>query len=146
METTFVREVSLRYKGRKRKGFSFISGPSKAAEFVRGVLLDNVREHFVALFLSQSHCVAGYSIVSTGTASACPVHIREVFQPAIMAGACALIAAHNHPSGSIQPSEQDRNLTKRLKEAGDLLGIPLLDHVIVTDWEYFSFSDERILG
>jgi len=75
------------------------------------------------------------------------VHPRECFKPAILSNAAALICAHNHPSGAPQPSQEDRALTKRLVDAGKLLGIALLDHVILGDGttSYFSFADEGVL-
>jgi len=145
MKTEFVREVSLRYKGRKEKWFSAIRSPENAACFVRSILPDNVKEHFVALFLNAQHEVVAYSIVATGMASSCPVHPREVYQPAIIAGACAILVAHSNPSGTCEPSADDKAITKRLKEAGELLGIPLLDHVIVTDYCFYSFNDQAAL-
>ena len=76
------------------------------------------------------------------------VHMREVFKPAIVSNAYALICGHNHPSGDPQPSQEDRTLTKRLVDAGKLLGIPVVDHVIIGDGtgKAFSFADEGLLG
>jgi DNA repair protein RadC len=90
------------------------------------------REQFVALYLNARNRVIAHHIVSVGTANTCLVHPREVFKPAILKNACGLIIAHNHPSGGSEPSEADLELTKRLKDAGTLLGIELLDHVIIT--------------
>ena len=144
MSTTFIREVTLKYRGRARKGLSLITGPQSAADFIRSVLPDNVREHFVALFLAASHEVIGFQVVATGTASSCPVHAREIFQPAILVGACAVLAGHNHPSNSLCPSEEDKKVTKKLKEAGNLLSIPLLDHVIVTGTGQYSLFERSL--
>lgn len=142
MSTTFVREVSLRYRGPRRgESFDPIASPAEASRFIRRVLPDNVREHFVALFLDGRHQVCGFYVAATGTAASCPVTAREVFQPAIIAGAIAIIVAHNHPAGSVIPSVEDRTVTRRLYEAGDLLGIPLLDHIIVGDVGHYSFKE-----
>ena len=113
--------------------------------FVRSILTDNSREHSVALFLDGQHQVAAYSIVSIGSANSAIATPREIFQRAIVAGAISIVISHNHPSGSTQPSDEDHKVTKRLHESGQLLGIKLLDHVIVTDTEYYSFSDSGIL-
>lgn len=142
METIFVREIQLKYKG-ARKAFFGISGPENAATFIVKILPDNVREHFVALYLDIKHKVIAYSVVATGTASSCPVHAREIFQPAIMCGAQAVLIAHNHPSDDTTPSIEDRTVTKRLKEAGDLLSIPVLDHLIVSNSGFFSFHERE---
>jgi hypothetical protein len=85
----FIREVSLSYRipSGKKKAKTFISGPDRAADFIRRVLPDNVREHFMALYLDGSHSVVAYSVVATGGARYCPVIPREVFQPAVLVGA-----------------------------------------------------------
>ena len=113
--------------------FFTIKGPNDVADFVRSVLTDNSREHCVALYLDGAHQVVSYSIISIGTANMSVVHPREVFQRAILAGAISIIIAHNHPSGVLTPSDEDHKVTKRLKDAGEILGIKLLDHLIVTD-------------
>jgi len=88
MTITFVREISMRYRGPKRGAdFNPILSPSEAARFVHRVLPDTVREHFMALFLDGRNQVAGFYVVATGTATSCPVAVREVFQGAILAGA-----------------------------------------------------------
>lgn len=139
MENTFIREVSARYKKTQKPKFG-ISDAKDVADFVRTkVIKDNTKEHFVVLSLDASHKVASYSIVSVGTANYSVVHPREVFQIAILSGAVAIIVAHNHPSGEVKPSDADHQVTKKLKEAGELLGIKVLDHVIVGDDSYHSF-------
>ena len=129
---TFIREVRATYQPTATPLFA-IKGPDDVADFVRSILTDNSREHFVALYLDGANQVVSYSIISIGTANASMVHPREVFQRAILAGAVSIIIAHNHPSGILAPSEEDHKVTQRLKEAGEILGIKLLDHLIVTD-------------
>ena len=107
------------------------------------VLLDNSREQFIALYLDAAHHVASYSIVSVGTANQATIHAREVFQRAILAGAIAIIVAHNHPSDNVEPSNDDIAVTNRLKDAGTLLGITLLDHVIVGATTCTSLREDR---
>jgi len=100
----------------------------------------------VVLLLSQKNRVIGIHTVSIGSLTASVVQPRETFKAAILANAAAIICGHNHPSGDCQPSKEDRAITQRLKEAGALLGIHLLDHVIVGgDGKYFSFADENML-
>jgi DNA repair protein RadC len=96
------------------------------------------REMFVALLLDGKNQVLGFNIVSIGSLTAALVHPREVFKPVILANAAAVILLHNHPSGSPEPSAEDRALTERLERAGELLGIRVLDHVIVGDGQYRS--------
>jgi DNA repair protein RadC len=107
-----------------------------------------VREHFLALYLDGSHNVAAFSVVATGGARHCPVIPREVFQGAIIAGACALLVAHNHPSESRLPSREDEEVTKRLIEAGTLLCIPVLDHIIIAGDSHVSLRerDPQLFG
>lgn len=135
----YVREVTARYIGPRRKSI-VISHAGVAADFMRRLLRDHAREHFIALYLSGSHRIVAYSIVSIGTANTAPVHPREVFQGALLAGACALIVGHNHPSGDLEPSHADLLFTARLKDAATLLGISLLDHVIISGDSYVSLK------
>jgi len=90
------------------------------------------RELFVGLYLNARNQVVAHHVISIGTTNANLVHPREVFKPAIIKNACSVIVAHNHPSGGTDPSEADLEVTKRLTDAGQLLGIELLDHVIIT--------------
>jgi DNA repair protein RadC len=136
----FIREVTAKYSGARRASFK-VGKPSDASDFVLRVVKDNSREHFIALFLDGAHRVIGYSIVSTGTANSTLVHSREVFQHAILAGAVAVIVAHNHPSGQLEASQEDHKVTKMLVGAGRILGIPVLDHIVVTDAGFVSFSE-----
>jgi DNA repair protein RadC len=140
MEATFVREVFARYRGGRRKR-TRISNASNVRDFVSRTLKDNTREHLIALYLDGGHAVVAFAVVSVGTAQGTAANPREVFQLAILAGACAIVLSHNHPSGKPEPSTEDNAITKRFSEAGRLLGIPLLDHVIVTDSGYTSFAE-----
>lgn len=103
------------------------------------------REHFVVLILDPKHRIAGVHTVSVGTLTAAMVHPRETFKAAVAMNGAAIIAVHNHPTGDPTPSPEDRALTKRLKEAGEILGIPLLDHVVMGDGRYYSFADRGCL-
>ena len=102
---------------------------------------DRPREHFLVLSLNGAHEVIRIRVVSQGTIDRTIVHPREVFADPLVDRAAAIVAAHNHPSGSLDPSPEDRQLTTRLRAAGELLGIPLLDHVIFSDESYFSFLE-----
>lgn len=137
----YVREVKVRYT-RKIKTKTEIRSAKDVANFVRTkILQDNSKEHVVLLCLDGSHSVAAYNIVSIGTATSAPVHPREVFQAAILAGSVSIVLVHNHPSGSIEPSPEDVKITEQLKQAGKVLGIKLLDHVIVADHSHYSFQE-----
>ena len=121
---------------------------SRDARDVLAQYLDGVdREHFVVLLLDQKNKIIGIHTVSTGSLTASVVHPREVYKVAILSNAAAVIAGHNHPSGDPNPSAEDRALTTRLHEAGKLLGIAILDHIIIGDGttSYFSFADDGLL-
>jgi DNA repair protein RadC len=102
-----------------------------ADELIRPRLADKKQEHFVALLLDNRHRLIRLQPVAVGTLSASLVHPREVFKEAIASSAACVILAHNHPSGDPEPSDHDLTLTKRLVQAGKLLGIEVLDHLIV---------------
>jgi DNA repair protein RadC len=99
------------------------------------------RERFVVVLLDAKHRPIGVNTVSVGSLTASIVHPREVFKPAIAGNSAALLLAHNHPSGDPAPSSEDVELTKRLREAGELVGIRVLDHVILGDGKHHSFVD-----
>lgn len=100
------------------------------------------QEQFIVLMLNNSNKVLGFYPMSIGGLSSTIVDIRLIFSTAIKTLATSIILAHNHPSGSLQPSQADKSITQKVKEAGQLLDIRLLDHLIVTDESYFSFADE----
>ena len=99
------------------------------------------REHFLALYLDTRHRLAAVETISVGSLNASLVHPREVFRPAVACAAAAVIVAHNHPSGCVRPSGEDRDLTARLSRCGHLLGIELLDHIIVAGEEILSLRE-----
>ena len=94
------------------------------------------------MLLDSRHRVIRSVLTSQGTLTASLVHPREVFRPALREAAAALVLVHNHPSGDPSPSSEDREITRRLAQAGVLLGIPVLDHVIVADRGYASLREE----
>ncbi len=104
------------------------------------------REHFLAVHLNTRHVPHRLEVVSVGTLSASLVHPREVFRAAITEGSANLILVHNHPSGDPSPSADDIEITTRLVRVGELVGIDVLDHVIITGTGYFSFREEGLLS
>jgi len=103
------------------------------------------KEHFVALFLDSRNCLIRKSNISTGSLDSNIVHPREVFKEAIQVSSAQVIIAHNHPSNSPEPSPEDIALTRRLWEASKILGIELIDHIIVTNNNYYSFRENKII-
>ncbi len=110
---------------------SIIDSPEKAVEQLSD-LRDKKQEYFVCLTLDGANRLIAKRIISIGTLTSSLVHPREVFAEAITDRAASIIVAHNHPSGNLEPSQADCEVTERLREAGDLLGINLLDHLIIT--------------
>jgi DNA repair protein RadC len=107
--------------------------------------LDADKEHFVLLTLNNKNRVNGFKVVSTGSLTASLVHPREVWRAALHLCAAAVIFVHNHPSGDPTPSQEDQEITRRLKETGDVLGIRVLDHIVLGQERFFSFSDKGLL-
>jgi DNA repair protein RadC len=118
-----------------------------AAELLRQYLGAVDREHFVVILLDRKNTPIGINTVSIGSLTASVVHMREVFKPAILANAAAILCGHNHPSGDPEPSREDRALTQRLVDTGKLLGMPLIDHVVIGDGTtaYVSFADQGLI-
>src|SRR5918911_3865932 len=137
---TLVREAQMPYAEHQ------IRSAVDASRMLATYLADVDREHFVVFLLDQKNHVIGLHTVSMGSLTASIVHPRETFKAAIVANAAAILCGHNHPSGDVQPSREDRAITTRLAQAGKLLGIDLVDHVIVgAPGVYFSFADEDLL-
>jgi len=107
--------------------------------------LDHDIEHFMALFLNNKNRLRGYKVISSGSLTASLVHPREVYRAVCLYGAAAVVFVHNHPSGDPAPSPEDIELTHRLKKVGDVLGVRVMDHVILGNDRYFSFSDKGML-
>jgi len=97
------------------------------------------------LALNNKNRVNGFKVISTGSLTASLVHPREVWRAALYLCAAAVVFVHNHPSGDPAPSPEDIDITRRLKETGDVLGIRVLDHVVLGGDRYFSFSDKGML-
>ena len=139
----FVSELRRRkYRGRKEV---VIHGPEELYQLLRRRIGREDREHFVAVLLSSRNTVLGIETISIGSLNASIVHPREVFKPAILHSAASIALAHNHPSGDAEPSNEDIAITRRMLEAGRLLGIELLDHVIVARKTFTSFKERKLL-
>lgn len=103
------------------------------------------QEKLLALFLNSKNEVLKEKIIFMGTANQSIVHPRDIFKEAILNNAIKIIIVHNHPSGNVSPSQEDKKFTQKLKEAGELLSIPLLDHIIIGKNTYFSFLEQNLL-
>jgi DNA repair protein RadC len=132
-------------RGRRRAARS-ITGPADVIALLGRAARNLDREHFWAIALDACNGVLGLELVSVGTLTAALVHPREVFKAALLANAAQIVVVHNHPSGDLRASPEDRESTTRLKEAGKLLGVPLVDHVILgAAGGFFSFREAGLL-
>lgn len=122
-----------------------INSPADAYSLLRTYLDGADRENFVAVLLDIKNRIIGIHTVSIGALNTSIAHPREVFKAAILANAAGIIVSHNHPSGNITPSEDDMKTTKRLCDAGTILGITVLDHIIVGEDDYFSFKAQGLI-
>lgn len=143
-----IAEVNISYSlGRYFAPSDKITGANSAFEIAQDVCKDFIEHHecFYIILLNQSNKVLGVSLISSGGIASTIVDIRIVYQSLLKANAVSFIAFHNHPSGNLQPSEADKQLTKKLKTAGETLDIKMLDHLIITTQSYFSFADEGLI-
>ena len=134
-----VKESSFQYLARQ------ILSPNDAYEMIKEQLEGLDREQFIIACLNTKNEPTNISVVSVGSLNKAIVHPREVFKTAILSNAASIMAFHNHPSGETTPSQQDIQLTHRLYEAGELLGIKLLDHLIIGDGTFTSLKEKGYL-
>jgi len=123
-----------------------IRSADDAAEYVMDRMRHLKKEHFYILYLDTKHRLIGEEVVSVGSLDASIVHPREIFKSAVKRSASAILCLHNHPSGDPTPSPEDLAVTKRLCEAGKLLGIDVLDHIVVGDGRYTSLRSDGRCG
>jgi len=136
-----VLEIARRHLGETLAEPAGLKDPRQARDFLRARLRDLEHEVFAALFLDSQHRVLSFEVLAQGTLNAASVYPREVVKTALRHNAGALIFAHNHPSGVAEPSEADRSLTRRLKDALGLVDIRVLDHFVVGEGEPVSFAE-----
>jgi DNA repair protein RadC len=123
-----------------------IDGPRDVYERCAPTMRDLVQEEFRVLLLNTQHAVTREIVVTRGILDASVVHAREVFKAAIAESAAAILLVHNHPSGDPAPSAEDREVTRQLAAAGQVLGIPVLDHIVIGDGRYVSFVEAGLHG
>lgn len=134
-----VREDLPAYVAKDR-----FTSPEQIYELFRDLQFET-KEFFIALHLDGKNRIVCFDRVSVGSLNQCIVNVREVFKSVFLSSAAALLLIHNHPSGDPDPSREDQEITRRLKGAGDLLGIQVLDHVIIGEDGYFSFVEKGLL-
>jgi len=144
-----VAEIQLSYKPKVKASLRPTINSSKDAYTILRESWDEDKlefvEQFKVILLSRANRVLGIYEVSTGGVSGTVADPKLVFAAALKSNASAIIISHNHPSGNLNPSDADLNLTRKLKEGGKFLEVPVLDHIIVTSEGYYSFADEGVL-
>lgn len=149
-EAKAISIVSALELGRRRgeiptnKKFKILSSKS-AYELMKADLLDLAHEEFWVVFLQRNNVVIKKSMVSKGGVSQTIVDPKIIFKSALEESASGIIVCHNHPSGNLQPSKHDIQITQKIKKAGESLEIKLLDHIIIASDSFFSFADENLL-
>ena len=134
-----VKEGSTKYENRK------IETPFDAYVLLKNFLEDSDREKLLVVCLDTKNQPINICTVSVGTLNSSLVHPREVFKTAILSNSNQIMLAHNHPSGISAPSNEDKAMTSRIKDAGVILGIELIDHIIIGSNEYFSFKENKLM-
>ncbi len=138
-------ELGRRLSAGQTRPRQVIKSPADVHELVRERFRYCDREHFKAVFLNTKHHVITVETVSVGSLNSSIVHPRELFKNSIKRSAAALILAHNHPSGDPTPSAEDIEITRRLVEAGNIIGIQVLDHIIIGDHGYVSLKEQGVM-
>jgi len=139
--------VIIKVKGENKKS---IHNPQELFEILQKVLLaenriDQDKEHFWSIGVDTRNRIKYIELVSLGTLNSSLVHPREMFRLAVIKGVASVILAHNHPSGDVEPSGTDLEVTNRLVKAGEILGIGVLDHIIISKDTYYSFADNNLI-
>ena len=143
-----IDKISIRLVKDSSLDINFpLNSADKIAEVIGDELRDMDREVFCVIHMKNDFTVASYTFASIGAIDRTIVSPREIFKGAILSNAASLVVMHNHPSGNIEPSDQDVFTTKRLNEACNLMGIPLMDHIIVGagNSEYYSFAEHELV-
>lgn len=131
-----IKESSVLYANRR------ISKPNEIVDLLKVFLEDCDREKLIVCCLNTKNEPTSISVVSVGSLNTSIVHPREVFKTAVMSNSASIILAHNHPSYDLTPSKEDINITERIKQGGNILGIKLLDHLILGDGKYLSLLEK----
>lgn len=146
-QTKAITLVAALELGRRRqvaeaKQKKKITSSRDAYDILHPLMADLNEEEFRMLLLNQANKVIGNEIISLGGRAGTVADVRVIFRQALLSNAVGIIVAHNHPSGNLKPSQADVDLTRKLKQAGDIMDVKVLDHLIITDTGYYSFSDE----
>ncbi|MEB8344982.1 DNA repair protein RadC [Flavobacteriaceae bacterium KMM 6898] len=138
-------EIGRRRRGESAQKITKITSSKSVFELLQPIMGELPHEEFWIVYLNNANTVMHFALLSKGGITGTLVDVRLVLKQALELGAIGLILAHNHPSGTLKPSEADKQVTKKLKVAAEALDIKVLDHVIITQQDYFSFADNVML-
>ena len=122
-----------------------INQPIQAVKIARSLITDWGKEHFIGIYFISETKITTTELIGLGILNACLVHPRETFRPALKSSATGIIVLHNHTSSEVEPSQDDIEVTQRLKKAGEILGIELYDHIIFTEKKWLSMKAKKII-
>jgi DNA repair protein RadC len=139
-----LREIKATYKTVNDVNNACIQSSKDVANYFRRIFPVelNEREAMIVLYLNNSNTTVGFSTAGIGGITSTAVDVRLILRDALLTGSTSIILCHNHPSQSLKPSQADLNLTKKVKKAGQVMDIKVLDHLILTEDSYYSFADE----
>lgn len=140
-----VREIGLRQLREKIIGQNFVRSPQAVTDYLTASLRDQKREIFKVIFLDKGLRILGERDLFFGTIDEAAVHPREIVKAALESHASSLVLVHNHPSGKVEPSREDYEITQKIKAACQTVSIRVLDHIIIGENQYFSFSERNSL-
>jgi len=142
-----VKTIVVKYKSDVEIDKAIYNTSAKLYNFLKSIYnkLDDDQEHFTLISLNNQLNIVGYKVLFSGGQDNAQVDLKLIFRYALLLGARFIAVAHNHPNGSLEPSEADISLTKRIQEAGVLLDLPLIDHIIINNNGYISLADKGII-
>ena len=143
----FMMMLCLTYEKKDQVKRAKITESAEVATYFKQIWPEdiNYKECFMVLYLNRANNTIGYSVISKGGITATVADVRVIMQEALLCNATAIVLAHNHPSGNMSASQSDKQLTNRITEACKIMDISLLDHLILSELDYFSFSNEGLL-
>ena len=139
-------EISKRYISSAGTNMKNIKTPQDAYSIIRKDILDKDQEYLFLLTLDSRGNLISKDLISKGILNETLIHPREIFKKALVKNACSIILVHNHPSNKSEPSEDDVKVTKRISQVGIEMGIPLIDHLVVTNTDFTSMKSQNLLG
>lgn len=143
----FAKEIQAQYNVKDKVKKTKITCSDAVSKFIREVYPVDIthREAFMCVYMNRNNETIGFTVIGIGGATGTVADPKMIFQHGLICNACGIIMIHNHPSGNLKPSESDKRLTAQVVKGGKLLDMPILDHVIITENDFFSFADNGLI-